>query len=160
MEGQRTLTIGITVNLENYENLRLEVSGTVQNERDADELAWFLDGILQKFGQNDPSSRERVESFRKRILPQRASNSGMEHRAADGGEQPRPAEIISPATEVPPQVIIQAPEKPAVPLPSETGDPLEKILCEECGAPVKPAEQKMSMLFASRTLCRKCLKNV
>jgi len=86
MEGQRTLSIGITVNLENYENLRLEVSGPVQDESDAEELARFLDTVLQKFGRGDPSSRERVEAFRRRILPAGAPAPMAEAKAPRTGE--------------------------------------------------------------------------
>jgi hypothetical protein len=157
MEGQRTLSIGITVNLENYENLRLEVSGPVQNESDAEELARFLDTVLQKFGQGDPSSKERVESFRRRILPAGTQAPVPEAKATRPGEPPSvQAELEKPAV----PVMLQKQEEPAKPAAAETGGSAGDLKCEVCGAPVKPAEQKMSMLFASRTLCRKCLKNM
>jgi hypothetical protein len=156
MEGQRTLSIGITVNLENYENLRLEVSGLVQDESDAEELARFLDTVLQKFGQGDPSSRERVEAFRRRILPAGAPAPVAEAKTPRTGESARQAEPEKPITQVP----LHVHDEPAGPAAAETGDTAGVLACEVCGAPVKPAEQKMSMLFASRTLCRKCLKNV
>ncbi len=157
MEGQRTLSIGITVNLENYENLRLEVSGPVQDEGDAEELARFLDTVLQKFGQGDPSSRERVEAFRRRVLPAGSPAPVAEEKATRMGESSSlQAEPEKPVT----QVTLPRQEEPAKPAVAETGDTAGDLACEVCGAPVKPAEQKMSMLFASRTLCRKCLKNV
>ena len=156
MEGQRTLAIGITVNLENYENLRLEVNGPVKNEGDADELISFLDSVLQKFGQGDPASKERVEAFRRRILPpgpERTQNETVvaQTQVAGGPAEPPPAV----AQQVPAQQV-----NAAKPSPADAGDAEGVPTCEECGVPVKPAEQKMSMLFASRTLCRKCLKNV
>jgi hypothetical protein len=156
MEGQRTLSIGITVNLENYENLRLEVNGPVQTEGDADELISFLDSILQKFGQGDLSSKERVEAFRRRILPARPGRAEKEEDVASAREAGGPPHK-APATaqEVLPQQV-----NPVKLSPSDTKETAGGPTCEECGVPVKPAEQKMSMLFASRTLCRKCLKNV
>lgn len=156
MEGQRTLAIGITVNLENYENLRLEVNGPVQNEGDADELISFLDSVLQKFGQGDPATKERVEAFRRRILPRGPERGKRETVVAqiqvNGGPAERPPAV---AQQVPPQPVNA--DKPS---PANAGEAEGVPRCEECGVPVKPAEQKMSMLFASRTLCRKCLKNV
>lgn len=156
MEGQRTLAIGITVNLENYENLRLEVNGPVKNEADADELISFLDSVLQKFGQGDTASRERVEAFRRRILPPGPERSKKETVVAQtqvvGGPAEQPPAV---AQQVPPQQV-----NTVKPSPVDAGDGKEVPTCEVCGVPVKPAEQKMSMLFASRTLCTKCLKNI
>ncbi|MDH7510580.1 MAG: hypothetical protein QHH04_06010 [Methanolinea sp.] len=156
MEGQRTLAIGITVNLENYENLRLEVNGPVQNEDDADELISFLDSILQKFGQGDPASKESVEAFRRRILPagpERAKKETVVTQARMPGGLEEQAPVV--AQRVAPQQVDGGKTSPA-----DAGDTDRVPTCEACGVPVKPAEQKMSMLFASRTLCRKCLKNV
>ncbi|MCQ8894381.1 MAG: hypothetical protein NQU46_07110 [Methanolinea sp.] len=156
MDRQRTLTIGITVNLENYENLRLEVSGAVESEEDAKELALFLDRVLGMFGRSDPASRERIDGYRKRILPPGAAeyeaiagpvttaNQGL----GTGSDQP--VAVSVPERDVSPEKI----PGPGAP------DQMKVATCEECGAPVKPADQKMSMLFASRTLCRKCLKNI
>lgn len=154
-QGQRTLSIGITVNLENYENLRLEVSGPVQTEDDAMDLARFLDSILRKFGQGDEASRERVDSFRRRILPR---DEGVAVKAPQS--QPVQAETTGKGPGVFPQVSETA-VKPAVAAPAAENREGEEVhACEACGAPVKPAERKMSMLFASKTLCRKCLRNV
>ncbi|MDI9633756.1 MAG: hypothetical protein QFX32_06835 [Methanolinea sp.] len=152
-QGQRTLSIGVTVNLENYENLRLEVSGPVETEEDAMDLARFLDSILRKFGQGDEASRERVDSFRRRILPRQEGVVATEpplSRAETTDSQPKES----------PQVPENA-AKPAAAAPAAEKRETEELhACEACGAPVKPADRKMSMLFASRTLCRKCLRNV
>ncbi|MEA2035309.1 MAG: hypothetical protein U9N40_07480 [Euryarchaeota archaeon] len=68
MSGNRKLSIGITINLENYENLRLEIEGEVATENDADELVSYLDGILSRLGRNDPGTADRVDSYRRRVL--------------------------------------------------------------------------------------------
>ena len=69
MGGPKTLTIGVTVNLEHYENLRLEVSGEVDSPEDAEEISRFLDTILVRFGRSDPATAERIDSYRRRVLP-------------------------------------------------------------------------------------------
>ena len=69
MNCQKTLTIGVTVNLEHYENLRIEVSGDVDSPEDAENLSRFLDTILGSFGRNDPATAERVNSYRRRVFP-------------------------------------------------------------------------------------------
>jgi len=68
MSGNRKLSIGITINLENYENLRLEIEGEVATENDADELVSYLDGVLSRLGRNDPGTADRVDSYRRRVL--------------------------------------------------------------------------------------------
>ena len=68
MSDNRKLSIGITINLENYENLRLEIEGKVSTDNDADELVSYLDGVLSRLGRNDPGTAERVDSYRRRVL--------------------------------------------------------------------------------------------
>ncbi len=68
MSGNRKLSIGITINLENYENLRLEIEGEVATENDADELVSYLDGVLSRLRRNDPGTADRVDSYRRRVL--------------------------------------------------------------------------------------------
>ncbi|HNV39473.1 MAG TPA: hypothetical protein PKJ46_09955, partial [Methanoculleus sp.] len=71
MPGKKEVTIGITVNLENYENLRLEVEGDVETHEDVDDLITFLDGMLARFGRGDPATAERVDAYRRRVLKAR-----------------------------------------------------------------------------------------
>ena len=68
MSGKREVTIGITINLQNYENLRLEVEGDVETHEDVDELITFLDGVLARLGRGDPATAERVDAYRRRVL--------------------------------------------------------------------------------------------
>jgi hypothetical protein len=60
MGARRNLTIGVTINLEHYENLRLEVNGESESAAEADDLIRFLDEILGRFGREDthPSCRD------------------------------------------------------------------------------------------------------
>ncbi|MDV0442185.1 hypothetical protein [Methanorbis furvi] len=68
MSEKRTLTIGVAINLGNYESLRLEVSDVVQNEEEAAELAAYLNRVLDGYGQNDASTRASVDKYRARVL--------------------------------------------------------------------------------------------
>lgn len=158
MEGRRTLSIGITVNLEHYENLRLEVSGQVENQEDAQELVQYLDSVLGSFGRQDPATAERIESYRRRVLssppiPPRAPSTGCQE-----GVCPLPGKKEAPCE----------PPTPSQPLTGYDAHPDHSpvivaagdSICEECGSPLSPAEQKMSQLFTSRSLCRKCMKKL
>ena len=64
----RLSTIGITINLENYENLRLEVQGEVGDDGNTEDLISFLDGMLARLGHGDQVTAERVEAYRRRVL--------------------------------------------------------------------------------------------
>ncbi len=158
MGGHKTLTIGVTVNLEHYENLRVEVSGDADSPGDAEELTRFLTAILGSFGRNDPATAERIDSYRRRVLP------GSARSVSAGGEG---AAILAPATESgggkqvgsepakPREAEASAPVVPAGATASVSGP-----TCDSCGTPVSPAEQKMSQLFTSRILCRACMKDL
>ncbi|MDD1662184.1 MAG: hypothetical protein LUQ60_00335 [Methanomicrobiales archaeon] len=66
--ARKTLSIGITINLENYENLRLDVEGEVEDDGNAEDLISFLDGMLARLGHGDQVTAERVEAYRRRVL--------------------------------------------------------------------------------------------
>ena len=66
--ARKTLSIGITINLENYENLRLDVEGEVGDDGNAEDLISFLDGMLARLGHGDQVTAERVEAYRRRVL--------------------------------------------------------------------------------------------
>jgi len=162
MGTRKNLTIGVTVNLEHYENLRLEVSGEVDSPADAEELAGFLDNILGRFGRGDPATTEHVDSYRKRVLPAREpapavpGESGMVAGTPPedtGGRLSVPAEKPEAAPQVRPAGVTPT-------APVQNADASSTLTCEVCGTTVTPAEQKMSRLFTSKTLCRACLKKL
>jgi hypothetical protein len=78
MSQKKEVTIGITINLENYENLRLEVEGDVETQQDVDDLVAFLDGMLARLGRGDPATAERVDAYRRRVLTTRPETTEME----------------------------------------------------------------------------------
>jgi len=68
MVSKKTLSIGITINLENYENLRLEVDGEVATPEDAEALVAYLDDVLAGMGRSDPATARKIDSYRSRVL--------------------------------------------------------------------------------------------
>lgn len=73
MENKKSLTIGITINLDNYENLRLELEGNISDYDDAMILVSDLDNILSRLGRGDEVTAERIDSYRRRVLSQTMS---------------------------------------------------------------------------------------
>jgi hypothetical protein len=151
MAARKNLTIGVTVNLEHYENLRLEVNGEAESAADADELVRFLDEILGRFGREDPATSERVDSYRKRVFPRMNAEPGC-----GGGVCSLPPDILSEVAEQKPAGPDTQAGFPSGPGRQEAGT----LSCETCGGKVSPAEQKMSQLFTGKTLCRACIKKV
>jgi len=68
MSSKKEVTIGVTINLDNYENLRIEVEGDAEKREDVESLILFLDGILARLGRGDPATAERVDAYRRRVL--------------------------------------------------------------------------------------------
>ena len=171
MGTRKNLTVGVTVNLEHYENLRVEVSGEVESEQDAQGLVDYLDGILGTLGRGNPETAKRVDSYRERVFFRRPPGIG-EPVECQAGVCALPKEIIEEMMEAPPHHAAPEQPLPATKPPAaedEKPEPVSiadaaiqappAVTCEECGVPVTPAEQKMSQLFTSRVLCRKCMKN-
>ena len=193
MSSKKEVTIGITINLENYENLRLEVEGDVETHEDVDDLITFLDGILARLGRGDQATAERVDAYRRRVL---AARPPVQEVPLPEKKAPEPAApVTEPAAReeekraCPPPEVIEAaippapehPEPPRVPRPPEkpeekpaaqpeaappqqepvpakpSGAPAEDV-CEVCGAEVTKSPAKLSQLFMSKTLCKKCME--
>ncbi|WP_421909526.1 hypothetical protein [Methanolacinia petrolearia] len=154
MSEKRKLSIGITVNLENYENLKVEVEGEAKDGCDADELIEYLDSVLSRFGRNDPETKKRIDNYRRRVL----ENPGepvitniVEEETYPAPEIPQtPAEPLIPVSE-------PAPEKT-----SSEGKPVENtgFTCSSCGRPISKAEEQLSQIFMGRSLCKKCLEEM
>jgi hypothetical protein len=160
---KREMSIGVTVNLQNYESLRIEVEDDVETEEDVRSLVAFLDETLALFGRGDQATEKAVNHYRKRVL------QGAIGGATGPAAVPTVEPVVAPPAPVP--VATEPPEegpapkaaaKPAVPkapakipAPSPTG-----AVCENCGAPVSAAEEKTSRLFVSKTLCKKCIQSL
>jgi len=180
MSAKKRLNIGMTVNLDNYENIRLETEGEVETEEDAVELVRFLDGLLGRMGRGDEQTAGRIDSYRRRVF---ASALEGEPAAPAPERTPVPAGVRepepqpapgAPATPAPEAAGTPAPEAAAPPAPEpETAPPgptpaagperpagqpqTAAEVCEECGGPVTAAQKKVSQMFLGRTLCKKCM---
>ena len=256
MSARKEVTIGITINLENYENLRLEVSGEAESQEGVDDLITFLDGILARIGRGDQATAERVDAYRRRVLaagpavpkaPDVPAHREEEKVSPPSGfieaviprapEHPEPPQVPRPAVQTEARPAVQAEAKPAVqaeakppvqaeakpavqtearpavqtearpavqaearpavqteakpavqteakpavqaevkpavqagvkpavqappqqaPAPEKPSSPGAADICEACGAEVTKSQAKLSQLFMSKTLCKKCME--
>ncbi len=173
--SKRNFSIGITINLDNYENLRLDIGGEIENEQDAEELIGFLDRILSRLGRGTKETAQRVDSYRSRVFTlQKAEETPApepEKPAAPKREPPEekaPAAAPAPAAAAPKRTpeppaqpaaaAARPPETPVQSSPAAAAPPSAEFVCEECQAPVSKGQNQMSQLFTGRTLCKKCMK--
>lgn len=135
MPGKKSLTIGITVNLENYENLRLEVTGEVTGQQEVSDLVGFLDETLATFGRGNATTADLIEKYRARVFSTgagAASTSGpaMTYHEPEPEwpalETPVPSQqpLVQPDEAVPTPVA--EPATPTEPTPIATAQPTQK----------------------------------
>ena len=176
MSEKRRLSIGITVNLENYENLKVEVEGEAENDQDAGELIEYLDNVLSRLGRADPETKKRIDSYRCRVLAQPGEILSVDEKAPEYSvENPRPEKEARPKDadipvkekhEAPPEEIPvkEEPEtpKPDTPVKEEHENPNAGTgyTCSACGKPISKAEEQLSQIFMGRSLCKKCLEKM
>lgn len=138
--GQRkNLTIGVTINLDNYENLRLEVDGEVCTDQDAEDLIVFLDGMITRLGRGDPATAERLDAYRRRVfgLPAGVSDAPAPPQASPA--PPAQDELTPPEPPVITGEVEGGPEV-AGPAPAPEEAPVE--------VPVKPVTAKAAPMAA------------
>jgi hypothetical protein len=109
---RKGVTIGITVNLDNYENLRVEVSGEAADAAEARGLVEFLDQLLAGLGRGDNATALRIDNYRNRVLSPAAP--GGECRAGVCPLPEGPAGTIPEGRDRPPAAVPPVPAaKPA-----------------------------------------------
>ena len=113
--ARKTLSIGITINLENYENLRLDVEGEIGDDGNAEDLISFLDGMLARLGHGDQVTAERVEAYRRRVLAFPKTVIMAPPTPVRREEEPAPAAVRPAQGGVPPGAAPRRPE----PAPAE-----------------------------------------
>ena len=163
MSERRTLTIGVAINIGNYESLRLEVSDCVQTEGDAAELAAYLDHVLDGYAQNDAATRASIDKYRTRVLEKHAPDMPVSSSpdpldelfgpvpAFDGvvikEEQKTPEPVKTGETPTVPEPVIKEPEPVKI---GETPQVPEPVIVEKNTASNKPTEEPVTYT------CEKC----
>lgn len=133
----KTVTIGATINLDNYESLRVEVVGEVVNPQDAGGIVSYLDEMLARFGRADPRTGAKIDKYRERVLS-----------LPDTGVPQKTLEIT--AQDVAPTV--QNTEH----IESVGYEVSSGAVCAQCGAEVTRSQAKLAQTLSGRNLCTSC----
>lgn len=146
------LTLGVTVNLQNYENLRLEVEDEVGGEGGltlSDLVATFAD-VMKFFGRKDPHAKAAIDSYISRIL-----GVGEPPKEPGGAEKPA-VQPETPPAPVQPAGISPVPPAATPPVPAEPpAHPVAKTAADVVKVPPKakpPKEKKAEAAAPQVTL--------
>ncbi|HJK84627.1 MAG TPA: hypothetical protein O0X13_02715 [Methanocorpusculum sp.] len=185
MSERRTLTIGVAINVGNYESLRLEVSDCVQTEEEAAELAAYLNRVLDGYAQNDATTRAAIDRYRSRVLekyvPEEEPSSSDTLDEIYGTAQvsedisfsdPEPSEpvsapeVLTPVVSEPGPVVVV--DTPAVPAPVSSvdapsvSDPVPAVETPSAPDPTPSESEPAAAVQAPKTsepvtyTCEKC----
>ncbi|MDI6877519.1 MAG: hypothetical protein QMC96_12205 [Methanomicrobiales archaeon] len=170
----KELVLGLTVNLENYENLRFDYRADIETPEDAVEVAALAASSLLAIaaGAKDPHVQETI---RKKV----AGLFGISEGQLEKKFQPKdvtPEQIDTATANIPPKkkaVVKDGPihgmeTKMAAPAPKPDNGNGKKApelgpavaQCENCQAGVTAGQKTISQLFAGKTLCKECLNEV
>ena len=163
--------LGATVPLENGGTITFSIAGHVEAERDFDDAVVIFSRKLLKYT-NCATDADRL-TVRQVIS---SITSTPLDKVPDVGTPTPPAPVKEPAKVAPPvaapapvmgptptvaeqaaAAVAQCIKPPAAPPKSEASDPYDLVICERCGAETTKAQAKLSQLFMSQTLCKKCM---
>jgi len=158
--------------LENLDQTLASIQRRATSETVQDAIARFRKATLGREGllpegpaepKAPPATKEKWEpTITKDSLPKKSETEGKSYVGkADPAavvrlDQPIPSVAEQVATAVATCIKPPAPEDPE---PAPAGSPLAQTagpICEACGAVVTKSQEKLSQLFMSKTLCKKC----
>ena len=171
----KEVILGATVPLENGSTITISIAGRVEAERDFDDAVVIFGRKLLKYtncatdddrltvrqvissitstpldkvpdvGTPTPPAPDKEPA---KVAPPVAAPTAAEQAAA------AVAQCIKPPATAPKE---PAPSAPPTPEASVSGAPQSGEICEICGAAVSASQAKLSQLFQSKTLCKKCM---
>ena len=168
--------LGATLPLENGSTITFSVAGHVEAERDYDDAVVIFGRKLLKYT-NSATDADRLTV---RQVVASITSTPLDQVPDVGAPTPPPVPVKEPVKVAPP-VAGPTPEAPApcpaptvaeqtaaavaqcVKPPATAPDPAPSApqsgeVCTNCGATVSPSQLKLSQLFMSKTLCKKCME--
>jgi hypothetical protein len=166
----RSITIGCTINIESFENLRVDVT-----DDDADRALALMCETLDRLGRSDPATSTAIDSYRQRVFgisdpvpvdapalipaPPDLVCSVCGHTAtvlsADKKCQAC-LEFDEKERARADQKTILAPADAAVPAPVTKQAAGKPLICVECGVEITRVQRDVSQLFLNKDLCKPC----
>ena len=168
----KEVILGATVPLENGSTVTFSIAGHVEAERDYDDAVVIFCRKLLKYTNCATDAdrltvRQVVASITSTPLD-KVPDVGAATPAPEPAKTPPSVTLdqVSPLPERMPAptpaeqaaaAVAQCIKPPAAPPKPEASDPYDIVICERCGAETTKAQAKLSQLFMSQTLCKKCM---
>jgi hypothetical protein len=159
----KEVILGATLPLENGSTITFSVAGHVEGERDYDDAVVIFGRKLLKYT-NSASDADRL-TVRQVVA---SITSTPLDKVPDVGAPTPPAPVKEPVKVAPPPTIAEqaaAAVAQCIKPPATAPDPAPKTappegfgICAECGEAVPANQAKLSQLFQSRTLCKRCME--
>ena len=160
-DAPKEVILGATLPLENGSTVTFSIAGHVEAERDLDDAVVIFGRKLLKYT-NSASDADRL-TVRQVIS---SITSTPLDKVPDVGTPTSPAPVKEPANVTPPVAAPAPVMGPAPTVAEQAAAAVAQVVkppaaaaedvCEKCGAAVPPQQAKLSMLFMSKTLCKKC----
>jgi len=153
----KSATIGGTINLGNYDNVRFEFGAEITSSEDYLGLVEFAaSSLIGQFRNADEITRTTVRGYVAKLCSIDEVQVPCMGQPAQGAPRKEdPAIYESKPVPSTPTTLVTLDQMS--PLPARMPAPAPAATCEKCGEGVTESMQKMSQLFASKTLCKKCL---
>lgn len=136
----REVLLGVTINLGNYENFRLDVTAD-----SFDEAGTAIETVLLRMEKVSDSTQKRILSrYRSKILVPIVSKSDDQEPENHPVKEEKPPEVTKTVEEPHQKTVPEQPKGPAG-------------TCQTCGAAITLERQKLSQTLADADLCMKCL---
>ena len=156
----KEVILGATVPLTNGSTITFSIAGHVEAERDYDDAVVIFGRKLLKYT-NSATDADRL-TVRQVIS---SITSTPLDKVPDVGTPTSPAPVKEPVKVAPPVAAPAPVMGPAPTVAEQAAAAVARVVkppaaaedvCEKCGAAVPPQQAKLSMLFMSKTLCKKC----
>lgn len=149
----RTIAVGGTINLGNFETFRLEVSATME-EGELSQGVWLeLDTQLRIIQESTPDKNvaDHIQEYRRKIsLPVSTPMTAEEKR-----QPTRPCKLTFNDK---PDGGKKQPEKKTRPKKEDQEPTQENLVCEVCRKKISAMEAKISRMFTDKDLCHQHLE--
>ena len=145
MTSTKSVSWSALVNVGNNESLALTVSGEAATPDEARDIFAFACGqLLGVANSADETTAALIRAYVSRLVQieeARPVEQDAVPAAAPSAEEQAAAAVAR---------VVKPPEAANVPTSED--------VCEKCGAPVPKSQAKLSQLFMSKTLCKKCME--
>ena len=181
MTSSKSVSWSALINIGNNESLALTVSGEAANPDEARDIFAFACGQLLGIANSaDEDTAAMIRAYVSRLVQTEEARPVVQEAPAPAPKKelwepkitkpsydkmreerksaPTPPSRVPTAKEQAAAAVAQCIKPPAAPPKSEASDPYDLVICERCGAETTKAQAKLSQLFMSKTLCKKCME--